>query len=402
MRVCRKTENAVLHITKAGKGEMFMVAPVTGACEAAKVAEHLYGLIAETLQSESMAIVHERIFGSLSIEASVMKARNKALSPMNIPFDDPLTYIQGNPPWGDGLSGVIIHAVSSDDVWTIFDNGMFCGKGWRKNGSTWLMLQNINGSGGSPSEIGSRTHQVRQMIDRADRILRENGSSFSDVLRTWFYLSHILGWYAEFNNVRNEKYGEFGIMPGPWDMNLLLPASTGISGDSPSGAAATMDLLAIVGGSKKRTAVKQLTNKVQLDAFRYGSAFSRGALVREHALSLLEISGTAAIDEHGKSLFADDIRSQMTCTFDKMESLLKQAGGAALGDICAATVFMKKPEDAVIFQEIARTRGLDDFPAVCIIADVCREELMFEMDAEAFIMKGFKGGRRLKDRRYLK
>ena len=83
------------------------------------------------------------------------------------------------------------------------------------------------------------------MLERAERILRENGASYKDVVRTWFYLSDILGWYAAFNKVRNEKYGEFGIMPGPGDRELLLPASTGIQGETPSGAACAMDLIAV-------------------------------------------------------------------------------------------------------------------------------------------------------------
>ena len=55
------------------------------------------------------------------------------------------------------------------------------------------------------------------MIERAERILREQGAFFGNVVRTWFYLSDILSWYGEFNKVRNQKYGEFGIMPGPGD-----------------------------------------------------------------------------------------------------------------------------------------------------------------------------------------
>ena len=32
---------------------------------------------------------------------------------------------------------------------------------------------------------------------------------------------------------------------------------------------------------------------------------------------------------------------------------------------------------------MAAERGLEDLPAVCVVADVCRDELLFEMDAEA-------------------
>ena len=36
----------------------------------------------------------------------------------------------------------------------------------------------------------------------------------------------------------------------------------------------------------------------------------------------------------------------------------------------------------MIYQERAAARGLRDFPAVVMVADVCREDLLFEIDAE--------------------
>ncbi len=108
------------------------------------------------------------------------------------------------------------------------DGDIPCGRGWGKNGRTYLVLQNIQAPNIGSFERASKSAQARLMIERAERILRENGASYKDVVRTWFYLSDILDWYAGFNKVRNEKYGEFGIMPGPGDRRLLLPASTRI------------------------------------------------------------------------------------------------------------------------------------------------------------------------------
>ena len=436
-RTPRQLKSIALYSTEAGEGRAFFVASLPGKEDAATAARASYALIADALYDRRMEIVHERIFGSLSVEASVLRERNTALSERQIPADGPVTYVEGNPSWGDGLAGIIIHAVysgSADDVWTIRDGENPCGRGWIRNGSTYLMLQNIQALGSNqfiikntkhhpplnplpsregkkevPSPLegegkgeGERIHadeltsmskllQVRGMLDRAERILRENGASYNDVVKTWFYLSDILDWYAAFNKVRNEKYGEFGIMPGPGDTRLLLPASTGIRGETPSGAAAAMDLIATV-KQAGRPAVKQLTNAAQLDAFRYGSAFSRGALIQEPDVSLIEVSGTAAIDQRGRSLYSGDIRSQINCTLDKIDYLLGQEG-AGLAGICAATVFVKRPEYAEVFWDIAADRGLENFPAVCVVADVCREELLFEIDAEAVVEKKGSRGR---------
>jgi enamine deaminase RidA (YjgF/YER057c/UK114 family) len=65
-------------------------------------------------------------------------------------------------------------------------------------------------------------------------------------------------------------------------------------------------------------------------------------------------------------------------------SLLDQAQ-ASLRDICAATIFVKNGEDADVFREVTSGLGLEPFPAVCVVADVCREELLFEIDAEAVV-----------------
>jgi enamine deaminase RidA (YjgF/YER057c/UK114 family) len=383
IRIKRKLENIALHSTEAGDGQTFLLASVLGDENAAAAAMDSYTMIADALHDKRMEIVHERIFGSLGVEAAVMDARREALHGLVTPSKGPVTYVEGTPSWGEGLAGVIIHAVSLDrvdDVWTIMDGNDPCGRGWLRNGSTSLLLQNIQG------QAGCRPRQVREMLDRAKGILRRNGASYRDVTRTWLYLSEILDWYPDFNKARSEKYGEFGIMPGPGDSMLLLPASTGIGADTPSGAAASMDLLAVVGNGDGTSLVRKLTNSKQLDAFRYGAAFSRGAVINEDDVTIIQISGTAAIDEHGVSIYPGDVRSQIDCTFDKIETLLMQEG-AELRDIAAATVFVKRPEYVPIFWKMAAERGLTEFPAVCVVADVCREELLFEIDGEAFVRK---------------
>jgi enamine deaminase RidA (YjgF/YER057c/UK114 family) len=109
--------------------------------------------------------------------------------------------------------------------------------------------------------------------------------------------------------------------------------------------------------------------------------------VRNRSADLIEVSGTAAIDGHGVSLYPGDIHAQIECTFDKVQALLEQEG-AGLKDICSATVFVKHGEYVEIFHAMAAARGLDEFPGVCVVADVCREELLFEIDAEAVVKKG--------------
>ena len=85
-----------------------------------------------------------------------------------------------------------------------------------------------------------------------------------------------------------------------------------------------------------------------------------------------------------KSLHVGDAKSQIECTLDKMDVLLAQVGGT-IQDVVSATVFVKQPEMAGIFRQVCRSRGMEDLPAVIVRADICRDELLFEIDAEALV-----------------
>jgi enamine deaminase RidA (YjgF/YER057c/UK114 family) len=288
------------------------------------------------------------------------------------------------------LAGVQIQALrpaqTKGDVWTIYDHGISCGRGWKRNGAVYLLLQNIHGLGGQGSTKTAPTLQAERMLTRANEILSAEGATYRDVARTWIYLRNILAWYGPFNVVRNGQYARFGLLAAPTDSGRALPppASTGIEGDFPSGAACVMDLLAVTGPPGRRPEITRLSNTKQKDAFSYGAAFSRGVCIREADVSLVQISGTAAIDEAGKSLYPDDVCAQIDRTLDNIEALMAQVKGK-LSDMSSVTVFLKRSEDIPRYRQVAAQRGLADLPAVVVRADVCRAELLFELDAMAVV-----------------
>ena len=378
-------EPATVCATPAGNGQMYLVANPAPCADPAKSVAAAYEQMADLLVSENMQVVHERLFGSLSAQGVIRDARARSLGARGLDSEGPLTYIQGHPAWGEGFAGAILRAVSTagegNKVWTIRDGERPCGRGWRRNGASFVIVQNLHGLEEGSEADNSRPRQAERMIARAERILEQEGLSYRDVVRTWFYLSNILDWYGEFNKARSAKYAEFGLCPSPETGRLLLPASTGISGDLPLGAAGALDLLASADAPDARPEIIQMTNVRQQDAFQYGSSFSRGALIREEDVVQVQVSGTAAIDEKGVSIFLDDMRGQIERTFDNVDALLEPVGGT-LRNVCAATIFVKRPEDAEVYRKITEARGLAPFPAVCVVADVCRGELLFEMDGE--------------------
>jgi enamine deaminase RidA (YjgF/YER057c/UK114 family) len=346
-----------------------------------------YTSIVGKLNASRMDIVLERIFGNISFYNGILNSRKVILKKNGYAEDLPFTFIQGQPVWGKGIAGIQITAINTGNsekgIRTIYDDGIPCGRAWRSDGATFLMLQNI---------YNYKTNGIKQeedscvMFDRAEKILKENGGSYRNVVRTWIYLADILSWYSEFNHVRNEKYKEYGFLIDQTSQieteKIYLPASTGILGYNPFGAGAVMDILAIIPQMDNKIKFEQVSGKKQKSAFRYGSAFSRAMKIIEPGITTILLSGTASIDEAGHTVYVDDTKKQIIKTMEVVEALVgEEKENISIKNICSSTIFLKKPEYYKIYQEVSKECGLEDVPAVFIVADVCREELLFEIDA---------------------
>jgi enamine deaminase RidA (YjgF/YER057c/UK114 family) len=126
------------------------------------------------------------------------------------------------------------------------------------------------------------------------------------------------------------------------------------------------------------------------EAYAYAkpSSFSRGMRIDLNGLTILLISGTASIDEAGKSVHVGDFRLQMRRIFANITGLLA-AEGATWKDIVRTTCYLRDIErDYEAFNE-ERTaffgeQGLDPLPASTgIQAILCRPELLIEVEAIA-------------------
>lgn len=357
--------------------------------DAVKTAAQVFNRIAAIISEEKLQIFQERIFGETALFPQIQDVRQAAYEKKQVDSDLQATFIEGIPAWGSGIAGVQIRAISmsSDDdrLWTIFENDTACGRGWKRNGATYLFFQNMHGYKNGNGTDNSRMAQTERMFERTDSLLQQQGVGYRNVVRTWIYLHEILDWYGEFNQVRNEKYKNYKIITNNSNPNtdyeaIPLPASTGILASNPINAAAVMDALAIVPETDATVEIKQVTGIKQRSPYRYGSAFSRAMSVREPEHTTIFLSGTAAIDEKGNSVFPGDTKAQIKKTLEVVDALIEDEG-ATVKDICNATVFLKRAEDLPIYYETIRELGLEGLPAVCVVADVCRDDLLFEIDA---------------------
>ena len=128
------------------------------------------------------------------------------------------------------------------------------------------------------------------------------------------------------------------------------------------------------------------------EAYDYGSAFSRGMRIELGKFVLLLVSGTASIDDAGRTVHVGDLRAQVRRTFDNITGLLA-AEGATWHDIVRTTCYLRDIErDYNAFNEeraaFYREQGLDPLPASTgIQAILCRPDLLVEIEAIAMFQK---------------
>ena len=126
------------------------------------------------------------------------------------------------------------------------------------------------------------------------------------------------------------------------------------------------------------------------EAYAYAkpSSFSRGMRIDLNGLTILLISGTASIDESGKSIHIGDFRAQMRRTLANITGLL-ESEGCTWHDIVRTTCYLRdidrdyeafNEERTAFFEE----QGLNPLPASTgIEAKLCRPELLVEIEAIA-------------------
>jgi enamine deaminase RidA (YjgF/YER057c/UK114 family) len=205
------------------------------------------------------------------------------------------------------------------------------------------------------------------------------------VTRTWFFLRDILDWYGPFNAVRNAAFRRMGLM-GP-GADGRIPASTGIEGRNHRGGWCALDLLAMRPRDGGRLEVKRLHSRKQNEATEYGSAFARALEVSLGDARYVFVSGTASIDDHGRTVHVGDFEGQARHTLEAVKALLEDAGGS-LADVAQATAFLANPADGRSFERMVASTRLEHAPLVTTVADVCRHDLLFELEATAVLPLG--------------
>jgi len=160
-----------------------------------------------------------------------------------------------------------------------------------------------------------------------------------------------------------------------------VPASTGIGGSNPHGAAMVAGIYAVKSSNPEVT-VQAVPSPLQCPALEYGSSFSRAVEVAMPDLQRLLVSGTASIAPDGQTQHVCDVEAQTARTCEVIGAIL-ESRGMGWEDVTRATAYVRFPEDAEVFEQFRSARGMPVLPVVVAHNVICRGDLLFELEVDA-------------------
>ncbi len=332
-------------------------------------AREIFSGIRDTLRSKNASILQERVFSTLEATNTIRQARSEAYG--NLDDGVAPSFLVAAEGSSGPIAGVQVHAVIAEnrpEVIGLDQTG--CGRILRIPNCTLLTLSGI-----STPQTGNNTEQARIMMEKGETLLKQFDADFLFVPRTWMWLKDILSWYDEFNKVRNNFFTERGLIGD--GTRQSMPASTGIGLGPDNGGHCAMDLVAIV-EPPDCTQYLQVTGK-QHCALNYGSAFSRASKATTPAGQTVYVSGTASIDASGATTHVDDASGQINATIENVRAVLAEMQTSEQ-DLVQVIAYCKTTEVEQVFKSIKNNL---DWPWITVICDICRPDLLFEIEAAA-------------------
>jgi enamine deaminase RidA (YjgF/YER057c/UK114 family) len=204
---------------------------------------------------------------------------------------------------------------------------------------------------------------------------------FSDVVRTWIYLRDMDRDYQDLNRARRVFFEARGMDP--------VPASTGIGGGLvPEAHDLCLSIYAVKAERPPPRTV--MTSPTLNEAMQYGADFVRGMRIVEANKVALHVSGTASIDEAGRTAHAGDFEAQADRMLVNIAALL-EGQGADFRDVLSAITYLKDPEDGERLLVKLRAAGFEGFPHALVAAPICRPDLLCETEVLAVLPQAAPG-----------
>lgn len=242
--------------------------------------------------------------------------------------------------------------------------------------------------------------QSEEVFTCLENILNTEGYNINSIVRQWNYIERITDFegehqhYQSFNDARSHFYAKT-----EWDNGY--PAATGI-GTQFGGI--MVSVVAVIPENKNYRCIP-LNNELQVAAYAYSQnvlvgaedeafqkkstpKFERAKAVLNERQGVVYISGTAAIRGEN-SLNGVGIEEQTRITLENINYLISQENLVKAGintdnncSIDMLRIYLKYEEDMQVVKKHMDT-SVPAIPISYLLADVCREELLIEIEGIA-------------------
>lgn len=286
-------------------------------------------------------------------------------------LDWPLTLLHGDACSGSTITGTQFIALSGAELNPVMDGDRKVGNWYDTEDARYCLLGDIRADDLSLS----REAQAQAVFEKMEALLKQADMEFTDIARTWLYLNDLLEWYDEFNVVRTKFFRERGTF------DKMVPASTGIGAGSAAGEAIVCALLAV---KPKHDGVKvfAVPSPLQCPALDYKSSFARAVEIDQPGSRLLTISGTASIEPGGQTVHIGDTGKQIKLTMEVVHAIL-QSRDMDWENTSRAIAYFKNIDEAPLLEKYCIENNLPELPVAISHADVCRHDLLFEIELDA-------------------
>jgi len=328
----------------------------------------MFSRLALALKDSGTTPVSLMVLGSVTAHPAAQEALRRVFGRI----DWPVTWAEGAACEDQAIAGLHVFAFTANRVTPIVLNGRVVGSVFEDGALRHCLLGGL----GPSLYSASRPDQFRQTVELMETALAQAGFVLGDVVRTWFYLSELHSWYRAFNQARTQAYARIKFRGGS------SPASTGVSGRNPAGAALVAGAWAVQPLASSAQVV-EVHSPLQCPAAAYGSLFSRAMeLSSPHGRRLL-ISGTASIAPGGQTLWPGNLRRQIQHTMEVVDIILASRG-FDFSDLTRATAYFKNRGGLPEWAAWCAGRNLQSLPVLAAQCGICREDLLFELEADAW------------------
>lgn len=322
----------------------------------------VFSALAAVLRRQGAHILHERIFHQTEAQEPLAIDRRAAYGTLDDGVEP--TWLGSPEGRGGPLAGIQVHAVSGIPAPKVLPGNI-------------RVLRRLVGGVATISALRAPgavdpAEECRQVYERTAAAFASLGVEWRQLARTWLWLDPIYTWYADLNRIRNGRFRQHGLIAED-GRGLHLPASTGI-GLHPEGAAFALEAMIALNDPKPSTLAVAGN---QHSALGYGSAFSRAASLETPSGPTWYVSGTAAIDTEGRTVAEGDIVRQVALTIDNVKAVLRDCGTDPTA-IVQGVAYCLSPAVAAEWR-----RQDPGWPLVEVQADICRSNLLFEIELAA-------------------